>query len=186
MTKRKIVLLSLIVIFAVIYIVQLTQIGKSDVQDIRLEEDITAIRLTHADGTKLVFTKQVIPSTDGAEDSDMWMLDDGTQVETFPLTRMSGQLKDIRILARVSSSAQAERYNLQEGSAIIVEALNGQEVVRTIAIGKASTTTSQTYAIIDNSNDIVLVSSDLNDVFGKTRDELIPVVEEAEATEITE
>ncbi len=183
MTKRKIILLSLIVIFAAIYVVQLSQTGKSTVYNAVLEEDITGIRITHADGTRLVFSKQVVPSTDGAEET-LWILNDGTQVESFPLTRMMGQLKDIRVLGNVSSTGNAERYDLQDGMAMIVEALNGQEIVRTIAVGKAATTTSQTYAIIDNSNDIALVSGDLNDIFDKTREELIPVVDET--TVVTE
>ncbi len=179
MTKRKIILLSLIVLFAIIYTVQLTQSGRSTVKELTLETDITGIRITHENGERLVFAKQVVPATEGSENQDIWVLDDGLQVESFPLTRMMGQLNNIRILGNVASTSNADRYDLQEGKAVIVEALNGQEVIRTIAIGKASTTTSQTYAIIDNSNSIVLVSGDLHDIFAKTKDELLVKVEDA-------
>ncbi len=180
MTKRKIVLLSLIAIFTILYIIQLAQSGKNTVQTITLEEDITSIRLSYTNGEQMVLTKQ--QSIDENKEA-MWILEDGTQVETFPLTRMAGQLNDVRVLAHVSSSANAERYDLQEGKALIIEALNGQKVIRTITVGKAATTTSQTYAIIDNTNDIVLVSGDLHDIFDKTREELEVKPEEVETTE---
>ncbi len=179
MTKRKIVLLSLIALFAIIYIIQITQGAQSAVKNITLDTDITGIRLTQATGETIAFSKQVIPATDTVESQERWILEDGREVEGFPLTRMMGQLKDIRVLGTITSASNAERYDLQEGAALVVEALNGQEVLRTLAVGKASTTTSQTYAIIDNANDVVLVSGDLNDVFGKTIDELL-VAEEVE------
>ncbi len=173
MTKRKIVLLSLIAIFAALYIIQLTQIGKNDVTNITVDEDITAIRISKAGTEGLTYFKQVIPETEEAESQVIWTVDGAFQVETFPLTRMADQLSDIRVLGKVSTIANKEQYDLQDENARIIEALNGQNVLRTIAMGKASTTTSQTYAIIDNSKDIVLVSGDLHDIFGKSLDELL-------------
>ncbi len=174
MTKRKIILLSTIAILSIIYIVQITQSTQSSVESISFEGDVTGIRITQKDGSQAVFTKQVVPSTtEGVDNQERWILQNGQEVESFPLTRMAGDLQSIRVLGKVANASNAERYDLENGKALIVEALNGQEVLRTLTIGKASTTSSQTYAIIDNANDIVLVSGDLNAVFGKSIDELL-------------
>ncbi len=173
MTKRKIILLTLIGLFTILYVVQITQIGKSSVENITLESDITGIRISYPDGTKTTFTRQGIPATDTEEEQSMWLADNEIEVEAFPMDRMAGQLKTIRVLGKTSSAENETRYDLQSDKAVIVEALNGQEIVRTIKIGKTSTTASQTYAVIDNSNDIVLVSGNLNDVFNKTANEMI-------------
>ncbi len=180
MSKRKIILLSLIAIFACIYAVQLVLGSKNTVQNVLLEQSITAIRLTTRDGTVSTFHNQVIPASDTTEEQSQWALSDGTRLETFPIQRMKEQLSNIRVLSTVSTDVHADRYALQDGNAVIVEGLNGQEVIRTIKVGKASTTTSQTYAIIDNSNSIVLVSGNLNDIFDKPVEELIAVETETE------
>lgn len=187
MTKRKIILLASIAVLAGIYIWQSISAGQNTVNDILLQEETDSIRITLTDGSSYTLTRQTIPSTaipvEGettttGETEEVWMLDNGEIAEDFAVSRMESQLQTIRVLGTVSSAGDTERYDLDGDSVLTAEALKDGKPIRTIRVGKTSSTTSQTYAQLDSSSEILLISGTLVDTFGKTADELVVKPEE--------
>lgn len=175
MSKLKIVLLVLIAFFAVIYGVQLATSGKNSVETIILDEDIDSIRVTLSDSSSYVLTKKkALPSDENSdvESEATWIIDTGARVDNSVVESMENQLQKVKVVGSASSMSNASLYDLQEGKAIVVEAMSDGEIVRTIRIGKLTDTMTQTYAEIENSGDIVLVSGDLQWIFNKTAEEI--------------
>lgn len=175
MSKLKIVLLVLIAIFAVIYGVQLATSGKNSVETIILEEEIDSIRVTLSDSTSYVLTKKRAMPSEGTPDVEpeaAWIIDTGMRAKSNDAQLMENQLKDLKVVGSVSSMSNASLYDLQEDKAIIVEAMSDSEIVRTIRIGKLTDTMTQTYVEIDNNNEVVLISGDLQWTFNKTAEEI--------------
>ncbi len=170
MSKQKIILLSLIAIFAVIYGIQLATSGANSVKTIVLDQDIDAIRVILADSSSYVLSKKISASSDGNSDNEteaVWMIDNGKKAENSVVSSMEAQLKEIKIVGNISSMTSADLYDLQDGKSVIVEALSGEDIVRTLRIGKLTDTSSQTYVEIDENNSIVLVSGDYQWIFNK-------------------
>lgn len=180
MNKQKIILLLSIVVLAAVYIWQSIDAGKNTVRDIELNAEMDGIRITLADGTSYSLMRQTIASVpaEGEESAgngtkEVWVLDSGEIVEDYPVSRMETQLRTVRVLDTVSDSGETELYDLDGDFVLTAEALQGEEVLRTIRVGKSSDTTAQTYAQLDDSRDILLLSGSLFDTFGKTPEELI-------------
>lgn len=190
MSKRKIVLLALIVVLVGIYIGQSIVAGKTTVHDVTLKEEMDSIRITQTDGISYILTRKAIPATptegetasDG-ETQEIWLFQNGETAENFAVSQMESQLQTIRVLDTVSESGDAGRYDLDGTSVLTAEALKEGKVVRSIRIGKASETTSQTYVQLDDSSEIVLVAGSLANIFGKTADELVVIEEVVEPLE---
>ena len=170
MSKQKIILLSLIAIFAVIYGIQLATSGTNSVKTIVLEQNIDAIRVTLADSSSYVLSKKSSAPTDANSDGEtenVWMIDNGKKAESSVASSMEDQLKEIKVVSTISSMTSADLYDLQDEKSIIVDALSGEDIVRTLRIGKLTDTSSQTYVEIDKNDSIVLVSGDLQWIFNK-------------------
>ncbi len=114
--------------------------------------------------------KKALPSD--VESEATWIIDTGARVDNSVVESMENQLQKVKVVGSASSMSNASLYDLQEGKAIVVEAMSDGEIVRTIRIGKLTDTMTQTYAEIENSGDIVLVSGDLQWIFNKTAEEI--------------
>ncbi len=75
-------------------------------------------------------------------------------------------------VGKLSDDSVVNRYELGGTKRINVTAKAGGEVLRSVSVGKASSTGAQSYVVLDGGKDIYLVSGNLNSEFSKTVEEL--------------
>ena len=160
MSKRKIILLTACVLLLGIYIAQLASSLRSSVKNKTLGADPDKLTIENA-GTLIELAK----SDDG------WTIGEKRyKADTNTIDGLVNAVKNIRVLdtvAQAGSDAVDERYEIDKANAIVVKAYKGNELVRTLTIGKASSTGSQSYLTLDGKKDIYLVSGTLRDTFKK-------------------
>lgn len=162
MKTRKIILLSAIVVLLVVFICQLVFNGQSSIKDVTLDSEIDTILIQSATSSV------TLTSTDG-----VWYVGDEKYLtDTSKADKLVSAVKDIRVLQTVSNSSDDDRYGLGDGEVITVTASKDGKTLRTISIGKAAVTSSQTYAQLDGKNEVLLVSGTLRDTFNATVDSL--------------
>ena len=168
MNKRKIILLSATGILLCVYILQVILAGKNSVKMFTLKEEPVSYSIL-ANGETVVLSKE----------NDIWTAGNGKDKKYkanagFADNIQSNvmEIKSLDVVSHSDSEAVLERYGLGDG-AIKAAAMdkNGREV-KTLLIGKESSTGSQTYVKIDSGKDIYLVSGALKSVFGKSLEEL--------------
>lgn len=151
MKPRKIILLSACAVLFVIAIVQIILGHKNPVKVISLKDEIDEIKIERPDG-ELHFKK-------GA---DFWVVGDKeyrakeSSVDNF--IDIFSSVKILNKVTKTDNSGVLAKYNLDAENVYTVTVYNCGKVLRTFYVGKTSSTNSQTYMRIDNSNDIYLVS----------------------------
>jgi len=84
-------------------------------------------------------------------------------------------ISSIKVLDKVAvanNDAALARYELNEGKCTTVVAKKGDKVLRTLVIGKDSTTGSQGYILLDGGKDVYLATGNLSGSLKKTVNEL--------------
>lgn len=84
-------------------------------------------------------------------------------------------VSSIKLLEKVASTNTAgaiEKYEFIDGKEITVTAKSQGKTIRTLRIGKTSSTSSQTFVIVDDSSDIYLAAGNLNLKFNETEEHL--------------
>ncbi|QTQ13400.1 DUF4340 domain-containing protein [Treponema parvum] len=169
MTKlkmRKSVLLAAIGILLCIYAIQLFVLGRNSVKVLSLKEE-AAVYAIKGNDIDVVLTRS----------GDEWLVGSKNYKanESFS-DSIDKAVKTVKILDTVShsdSEASLERYGLESEKALTVTASGAKgKILRTITVGKESSTGSQTYVKIDSGKDIYLVSGALKNTFEKTVDDL--------------
>lgn len=166
MTKRKIVLLASCAVLLCIYIVQLAAGSRSQTRTYTLDgkDEIDAVKLATAEGEYSI-----------NKEGDGWVVSDAKYpAAEAAVDGMLAAVKAITVLDKVGKTGEASdaRYEVGSDKAITVTASSGGKVLRTIAIGKTSSTSSQTYIVIDGGHDVCLASGDLRGTFDKTVDSI--------------
>ena len=183
MSKRKIILLTACVLLLGIYIAQLASSLRSSVKNKTLGADPDKLTIENA-GTLIELAK----SDDG------WTIGEKRyKADTNTIDGLVNAVKNIRVLntvAQAESDAVDERYEIDKANAIVVKAYKGNELVRTLTIGKASSTGSQSYVTLDDKKDIYLVSGTLHDTFKKDvaalRSKSVYTVDSSDLTAVSE
>lgn len=162
MGKRKIILLCLAVFLLAVYAFQIASSRKNTVRQLTLSEDISTITLSCKENGEITLTKN----------ADGWKVGKYTANES-KASQIAEQIKSIKILDTVSSSANdASLYGLDEANVITVKAWAGEQLLRTMEIGKASVTGSQTYIRLDGEKAVGLASGSLAALFSSTAEQL--------------
>ena len=160
MSKRKIILLTACVLLLGIYIAQLASSLRSSVKNKTLGADPDKLIIENASAV-----------IELAKSDDGWTVGERRyKADTNAADALVNAVKNIRVLdtvAQAGSDAVDERYEIDKTNAIVVKAYKGNELVRTLTIGKASSTGSQSYLTLDGKKDIYLVSGTLRDTFKK-------------------
>lgn len=165
MKPRKIVLLSLIGFLLIVCIIQAILGARNPVKTLKTDEGFDLITIQKNGET-------IELALDG---SDWYVGKDDFKVNANDMTNIQNNLKEIKVLdtiGRLSSEEFNERYDLNDEKAIVVKASKGGKEIRSIRVGKASSTGSQTYITVGSSKEINLVSGNLNSVFNKSEDSL--------------
>ena len=163
MKQRKIVLLSCIAVLAIVCVIQAILAGRNPVKTLKFDESFDEITISKT-GSDIQFT------LDG---SDWYIGKDDFKANQGDINNITKNIKEIKVLdtvGRLSNDEFNERWDLNSEKAITVTALKNGSAVRTIKIGKASSTGSQTYISVGNSKDVYLVSGNMNSVFSKSED----------------
>lgn len=167
MKTRKLILLSSIAILLVVFVLQQIFIGGSKITYLNLKEEPSVVLIDKNGEEQIKLSKT---------GEDTFMLNDTIPADTQAALSIFSQIQSLKIIGTVangvSNEAELERYGLQPLSAVAAAAQTDGKTVRTIKIGKAASSGSQTYAQIDGSNDVVLVSGSLRSYFDKSIDEL--------------
>ena len=183
MSKRKIILLTACVLLLGIYIAQLASSLRSSVKNKTLGADPDKLIIENASAV-----------IELAKSDDGWTVGERRyKADTNAADALVNAVKNIRVLdtvAQAGSDAVDERYEIDKTNAIVVKAYKGNELVRTLTIGKASSTGSQSYLTLDGKKDIYLVSGTLRDTFKKDvaalRSKVVYAVDTSDLTAVSE
>ena len=168
---QKIVLLSLAAVLLCVYILQLSIGGKSKTQTLTTKEEITSLELCtgNEQSNTLILSKNgdkyIVSNADGSETYDADVITAGSLFDN---------IKEIHILGNAAklSSANEERFGLDQNSRITVKVMAGDKIIRTVTIGKNSSSGSQSYLTVDDSNQILICSSSMHTIYAVTLDSL--------------
>lgn len=166
MTKRKIILLVSCAVLLCIYIVQITLASRSSGKTVSLDDktEIDKIEVSMGTGEYTL-----------SKEGDDWVISSAKYPASMSaVDSMIGAIKSIKVLEKVGkiNAASNLRYALDGEKAITVKAFSNGALLRKIAIGKNTATSSQTYAALDDASDVCLVSGNLHDTFDKTISDL--------------
>ncbi len=105
--------------------------------------------------------------------NDAWTLgEEGYPADAGKITRMADALNMLRIEELVSKRGDLERYELDEGRFIEVKAYDGEELLRSIRIGKEAERGIGAYITVSGLSGIFLAGEDLRSLFDTSTDEL--------------
>lgn len=165
MNTRKTVLLAGIAVLAGVCALQAALAGRGSIEILKLKaaESPDSISISRADGTVVTLVKA----------ASGWMVGDKKYpADPAQVGEMLSSISSIKILGTVSGSSDYERYGLAEGGRVTVTASKEGKTLRTIAAGKNSVTSTQSYALVDGRKNVVLVSGSLRDLFDRGIDAL--------------
>lgn len=172
LSVRKIILLSLIAVLLVVYILQLVISGANDGYSVVLKESPDTILIQN--GTK---SQIKIVNSNG-----IWLLKEGSEnpeenyailpANTETVNQMVTSLSKIEVLGLVSRNADNERFGFTENESVKIICSKEGKILRTLELGKNSSTYQQVYAKVDESNNVVLVSGNPKTLFDVTFENL--------------
>ncbi len=160
MTKRKITLCSVAGVLLVIAIIQSIVLNKNPVKTVKLSAEPDSLIIKNAD-------KTVSLKSNGS----VWTVGDGSfeakKTEIDSILRLVKEIKILDSIGKTGNELLEERYKLSDGKSIVVSVKKGESVLRTIFIGKTTSTSSQTYVTLDGKKEIFLVSGNYRSAFEK-------------------
>ena len=165
MKTRKIVLLASCAVLLCVCIIQAIIAGHNPVKTLAISESPDFIEISSP-------SSKTTLSLDGT----VWYVgNDSFQADKSSVDMILNAVKEIKVLDTVGKLGSDDfnaRYDLNDEKAYTITAKKDDAVIRTIRLGKTSSTGSQTYLAADKSKDIYLVSGNLQSVFNKTEDSL--------------
>ena len=172
LSVRKIILLSLIAVLLVVYILQLVISGANDGYSLVLKESPDTILIQN--GTN--------PQIKIVNSNGIWLLKEGSEnpeenyailpANTETVNQMVTSLSKIEVLGLVSRNADNERFGFAENESVKIICSKEGKILRTLELGKNSSTYQQVYAKVDESSNVVLVSGNPKTLFDVTFENL--------------
>lgn len=160
MTKRKITLCSIAGILLVIAIVQAIVLNKNPIKTAKLSAEPDSVTIKTAENTVLL-----------KNNGSSWVVGDGSfEAKKSDIDTVLNLVREVKILDSVGKTGNEileERYRLSDEKSIVVSVKKGENILRTILVGKTTSTSSQTYITLDGKKDILLVSGNYRSVFDK-------------------
>lgn len=168
MQKRKIFLLSACAFLLLVCIFQAVLLNRNTVKTFTLKDAVDAV-LIEKDGENTWLVKNGEAWKVGKTEKDV-----PYQANQANVDSVLEAVKSVKLLDKVgnaSGEASQIRYDLTDGKKIDVTAYGGGKVLRKITVGKASTTGTQCYVMLDGGNEVYLASGNLASTFGKSTDD---------------
>lgn len=165
---RKIILLSCIAVLLCIYIIQLVLSRKTGIKSLPIEAEIDSLTIQTASSEVRLTLK------DGT-----WFVNRGegqTEYEASQgiVDNLLADVKDLKLLATATRSVGSDsaRYGLDDAGKIVVTAYSASKAVRTLHVGKATSTGSQNYVQLDDDGAVYIVGTALRRDFDKQCDDI--------------
>ncbi len=159
---RKIALLSAIAVLLVVYILQVSVLGRTKVKTVFTAEEIDSVEISKNGGHILSLKKE----------NEKWLVEDFAAMENRA-NRIVNSVNEIKILSTVSYDlGDLERYGLNDENAVKVVASSGGKVMRTLYVGKDSVAGGQCYVMLDGEKKIYLAQGSLKSTFEVSADDL--------------
>lgn len=163
---RKLVLLAVIAVLAAVYAAQVAVSRRSSARTVRLEAD--------PDRIVVVMGTDEDSALEAVSDGGSWLVGLSSSAVRYPADEASVEgmlsaLSEIKILGTVSSNAasDADRYGLDESTRITVRAYSGEKLLRTLTVGKNTSTASQCYVQLDGKSAVYLEEKALRGMFSQ-------------------
>lgn len=161
LTVRKMILLSAIAILTIVHILQLVLGRPAGIQEFVLETEPDAIEISGGQTGTVHLVR----------DNGGWVIND----ERYPadgaaVSAMVDALETVRAPGRVSGNPESGDFGLE--TPLEVAAYASGKRLRTLRAGKVSANSMQTYCLIDDSEDVYLVSGNLRNIFDRTVENL--------------
>ena len=163
---RKVVLLVAIVVLLLIYVLQVAFSHKTNVRTLYTEGEVDRVEVIKAD--ELLYS--LVKVGDGED--EVWTVG-GEAAREWSARGIVNAISEVKLLGvATKSQSDDERYGLSEESTLVVKALSGGEVLRTLYVGKLSATGSQTYVRVDDDKTVYVAQGSLRSTFEVTADDL--------------
>lgn len=165
MKTRKMILLASCGILLLVCIFQAVMNAKSPVKNLVIKDSPDFVEISNANG-------KIELSLDG---SSWYVGHDNFQAEKSLIDNIVKTIKEVKVLdtvGKLKSDDFNARYDLNDDKAMTVTAKKGDKVIRTLKVGKASSTGSQSYVTVDGGKDIYLVSGNYQTVYNKDENAL--------------
>ncbi|MCQ2578590.1 MAG: DUF4340 domain-containing protein [Treponema sp.] len=163
MNKRKIILAAIDLILAVVLICQVAFRTKEKVKIFTIDEDITKLEISST-------SEDIVLNRFNA----LWHVNEQKYIgDPATCEGLVDLLQSIRVIdqvAKTDSDADLAKYNLQQGKAVVVKAYNGDKLLRTIYVGKNTSSQYQNYLKIDDGKEVYLAQGNFIDEFDTTVD----------------
>lgn len=170
---RKIILLSAVAVFAVIYGIQLVLANKSPAKTFSLKEKPTELVIQSGENTIHLVLEGGLWYTGENKES----CDDSKVQE---LVDAVCEIQTLGTVSTIKSEQEAERYGFLDASSILVTASKDGNVLRTVKIGKEGASSQTSYIQLDGSPHTLLAKSNFADIFSVEEDDLKLKAEETE------
>lgn len=165
MKKRKIILLAACFVLLCVCIIQGAVGLKNPVKTFSLSDTPDKITIT-GDGLDVLLQRE----------GDVWYVgEEKFAVNAADADRIINAVKEVKTLDAVGKRGVElleERYGLGASKAIQVAAFKGGKEVRTLTVGKTSSTGAQSYLTLGEKKEIFLAASNLRAALSKSADEL--------------
>lgn len=156
MKTRKIILASSCLVLLVIAVIQSVAGRVNPVKTVTVKEAVDEIKIDRPEG--LLTMKKV---------GDDWFIGDKNYTGNFNLCEdLVDNFKEVKLLGKVTKSdneAVLAKYDLNEGKACNVTLYAAGKEVKSYKVGKASSTGSQYYLMMNGSNDVYMASGSVDD-----------------------
>lgn len=164
-STRKIVLLVIFVFLLAICIIQGIVGSINPVKTIKTDSEPDAITITKDTNTIELVKK-----------NNTWFVGkDNYIANKSDVERMIKEISEIKILdkiARLGNAENDEKYSLSESKKTVVKTFKDGKEIQSFALGKTSSTGSQTYATVNDKKDIYLISGNVLSAFSKSEVDL--------------
>lgn len=165
MKVRKLILVAADVLLLVVCIIQGISSSKNTVKSFEFNEEPDEIIIGKADGGYTL-----------TKNGDSWFIGDKKYpANTGNIDSMITSVKSIRAvdkMGKASNEVTASRYDLTDEKCIKVTVNAGGKTLRSVNIGKESSTGTQCYVTVDGGDEIYLIADNLIYDFNKSIDDL--------------
>ncbi|MCQ2591257.1 MAG: DUF4340 domain-containing protein [Treponema sp.] len=165
MKTRKIILIAVDVILLAVCIVQGVLSSRTTVKTYKYDAQPDEIIMETSQGNYSI-----------VKENDEWFVGEKKYLATMSIINNFledvSEITAIDKMGKVTNETTAQRYELVDGKKITVTLKSKGKVLRTIALGKESSTGTQCYATIDGGDDIFLISDNLRVVFDKSVEDI--------------
>lgn len=162
---KKSVLFILAIVLLIVFVLQVSISGRTKISVLSVKKDIDTITIEKK--SDLVRLEKIDGKWKVSSNDDPQFLCD---VAEYSVNSIVDSITSLRLLGTVSSggASRVQRYGLDSDSKIYVNAYGKGKVLRSIAVGKNSSSGNKCYIQVDGKKSVVIADTSLHTIFDKT------------------